>query len=257
MLSQLKHGMPGFATLTLGAPPEPKEPTVEDLKQRWLERFEAMTASKTSLRRRVLASFRAADEDEDGLLSREQCIGLAASTGAALDPAETARVYAHWASSRADAERISIVDAVNDLLSLPLDGGSPESPGARVVSTKSNRESHPHGVFGGGAFEDEAHRPAEPRHESPALRRAATTSSPSNGHVNKNCSSVEGGIFAEEPQPCASPSRPGKTRSNDPSVPGGIFAVSDEVPVCRPPQQPPPWSASFARDGSYPSEGGL
>jgi hypothetical protein len=235
MIRATKHGSVGFGSLPMPAP-EKRECTDLELKQRWLAALEARCGSRESVRHRVNAELRRADDDQDGQLTQAQFLQLVVTTGNILSEAEATRLFALLAVSP-DAPTLEIGPANATLLRAAEHTDADVVP-ARTSPTQRHspdggekmiKSSQAGGIFMGGAHAtDSKDEYTKERHESPESRRKNTNVNPLITS-DKNASGIDGGIFGKgsPPSPGGKATSPGGRRSNDSSVPGGIFPGRD------------------------------
>jgi len=188
MIKATKHGSVGFGSLPMPKP-EKRESTDMELKQRWLAALEARCGTKESVRHRVNAELRRADEDQDGQLTQDQFLQLVVTTGNMLSADEATRLFALLAVSP-DAPTLEIGAANATLLraaehtdaDVVPDRTSPtnrHSPDGGKQMLKSAQDGGIFGTIGapaanpaGAHATDAKDEYTRERHESPESRRA-------------------------------------------------------------------------------------
>ena len=232
-------GTTGTATVPPGAFPTNFEQSTStnNLKKKWMNRLEALYRRNT-WRHALTLAWRKVDIHGDKICNRDQIIKLLTTT-AALYPQDAMRVYETWDPDMIGTVALATVLADLDSLDPTYEGSLVNPPPSKedlppAVKSKSNMPSQPGGIFGGGAWEEEADQMKlstskfVPAHASQSLAEQRQESFGAKGGNCSNISSIAGGIFgpADEMLP---PPRAKKT-SNTSSVPGGIFAVDNSPP---------------------------
>jgi len=191
--------------------------------------------------RKVLNEF---DGDNDGRLTLNEFFRAVERAGNGIDNQEAKFLFAYWDTRAGEFEPCGLMDiklAVADLLisQTTYDSGfnsGVESLGVHGGGNKSNKPSQVGGIFGGGSYE------ADSRGEPPAHSHRGAPSSGFEARApfeqvqrpRGNQSSVQGGIFGEEPENLPMPSqRGGGNQSNKSSIEGGIFGEARSQPSQR------------------------
>lgn len=236
------NGPAGYGSMA-PLPPDPREPTVPELREKLVAKLELKSGYR-SMRWRLQHAFHGVDLDEDGRVSLPEWVRIVETLGQALTLREAATLFLYYDTAGGQRERRGTIEqavVMADVLANragaggdvnvfakhgALDLGPP--PGSK---SKSQLPSEPGGLFGGAAYEKEwtdhpswasgDFAPPPPGSFAPRDGRPSVA-----GGNRSNHPSVEGGIFGGAATPPVL--KPSAWRSsNAPSLPGGIFASSD------------------------------
>ena len=245
------------------SPPVVRPPTLLQLKQRFLAKLEERGGMKRTngWARTLQLAWRAADLDDDGLLSLRDFAHVVRATGNALTEAEAFQLFSSWTGKQGQTPRstpLVALDVVHDDLaacqpeySMGLAVGHDTRRAAGPTKAiRANESSIEGGVFGDWNYATEwrAVPAPSPRNAYRATPAGAGFSPAKAAGQTKqsNAPSVEGGLFAAAPPVVASP-RKAKS-SNTSSVEGGIFGAG---PPLQAPRHKTQSNASSVRGGIF------
>ena len=236
------------------SPPVVRPPTLLQLKQRFLAKLEERGGMKRTngWARTLQLAWRAADLDDDGLLSLRDFAHVVRATGNALTRRAFALLELTEAGANA-AHRCALGVVHDDLAACQYSMG----PRSATTQRAADDEGDPRqrivdrgGVFGDWNYATEwrAVPAPSPRNAYRATPAGAGFSPAKAAGQTKqsNAPSVEGGLFAAAPPVVASP-RKAKS-SNTSSVEGGIFGAG---PPLQAPRHKTQSNASSVRGGIF------
>ena len=211
--------------------------------------------------RTLQLAWRAADLDDDGLLSLRDFAHVVRATGNALNEAETFQLFSSWTGKQATDAALHAARGARRRPRRPGRVPARVQHGARgrprharaagpTKVIRANESSIVGGVFGDWNYETEwrAVPAPSPRNAYRATPAGAGFSPAKAAGQTKqsNAPSVEGGLFAAAPPVVASP-RKAKS-SNTSSVEGGIFGAG---PPLQAPRHKTQSNASSVRGGIF------
>eukprot|EP00325_Prymnesiales_sp_UTEX-LB-985_P009662 CAMPEP_0174714336 /NCGR_PEP_ID=MMETSP1094-20130205/17566_1 /TAXON_ID=156173 /ORGANISM="Chrysochromulina brevifilum, Strain UTEX LB 985" /LENGTH=285 /DNA_ID=CAMNT_0015913673 /DNA_START=52 /DNA_END=910 /DNA_ORIENTATION=+ len=214
--------------------------TIADIQAKFVDKLAEKLPSRSSMNPRsigkALSEF---DTDNDGFLNFPEFMRSVERCGNALDRREAEFLFSFWdtcAGERAPCGKVEIKLAVNDLMgSLPdfqpaFNSGAHEIGRGSAGGNKSNAPSQSGGIFDGGSYAADARGDAmPPSHRgpsAPSVREPFSAEAPARPRGNQ--SSVQGGIFNQEPLAVENSARGDGNKSNKSSISGGIFG--EEAP---------------------------